>query len=126
MFVSSIMRSIFVIMREKGLKLGTVFAEIDKTGDGTIDRSELRGGLETLTKSSDVSAFALERAREKAKNDAEIEAAEEKKRRDFNSKFEAAQTEGICDVMDKIGGVMRSRQMRIKDLYALKNAGKNR
>lgn len=118
-----VMRAIFEIMREKGLKLGTVFSEIDKTGDGVIDASELRWGLEKLTKTSDVSAYALEKAKEKNVELERLESIEREKREKFFSKMQAAKDSGVMALMDKISGVMRSRQMRIKDLYALKFAG---
>jgi Ca2+-binding EF-hand superfamily protein len=120
---AKVMRGIFDIMRSKGLKLGVVFNSIDKTGDGSIERSELKVGLEMLTKSSDVSSFALEKELERKKKEEAALAAEERKKQDFFGKMSKAKQDGIADILDKINGVMRNRQLRIKDLYALKKAG---
>ena len=118
-----IMRSIHEIMREKGKTLGQVFNEIDKTGDGVIERGELKGGLEMLTAASDVSKFAVQRElQKKAAEKAETE-KHEKIRKEFFDKMAKAKESGVTDVMDKIGGIMRKRQLRIKDLISLKNAG---
>ncbi|GMI02624.1 hypothetical protein TrVE_jg13805 [Triparma verrucosa] len=115
-----IMRSIHEIMREKGKTLGAVFNEIDKTGDGSIDRSELKGGLEMLTAASDMSKFAVQKELEKkAAEMAEIE-AREKIRKDFFARMEKAKEDGIAAIIDKIDQTMRKRQLRIKDLLVLK------
>eukprot|EP00520_Triparma_pacifica_P008638 CAMPEP_0118638156 /NCGR_PEP_ID=MMETSP0785-20121206/3529_1 /TAXON_ID=91992 /ORGANISM="Bolidomonas pacifica, Strain CCMP 1866" /LENGTH=2054 /DNA_ID=CAMNT_0006529377 /DNA_START=28 /DNA_END=6189 /DNA_ORIENTATION=+ len=120
---AKVMRSIFDIMREKGKSLVGVFNEIDKTGDGIIERGELRVGLEMLTKASDVSTFAL-KAEQKKKE--EEKAEEERKQQEvkaFFDKMEKAKESGITAVLDKIGGVMRKRQLRVKDLLGLKKVG---
>jgi len=115
-----IMRSIHEIMREKGKTLGAVFNEIDKTGDGSIDRSELKGGLEMLTAASDMSKFAVQKELEKkAAEMAEIE-ARENIRKDFFARMEKAKEDGIAAIIDKIDQTMRKRQLRIKDLLVLK------
>jgi len=120
---AKVMRSIHEIMREKGKTLIGVFNEIDKTGDGTIEKGELRVGLELLTAASDVSTFAVlaeqkkkeEEKAEKEKKEAEVKA--------FFDKMQKAKDEGITDILDKVGGVMRTRQLRIKDLVGLKKVG---
>jgi len=121
---AKIMRGIFDIMRSKGLKLGVVFNSIDKTGDGSINASELKGGLAMLTMSSDVSKFALEAERKKREEEKKEEDRREQTKNEFFAKMEKAKEDGIAQILDKINGVMRNRQMRIKDLYMLKMAGK--
>ena len=110
-------------MREKGKSLVGVFNEIDKTGDGIIERAELRVGLEMLTKASDVSKFALAA---ELKRKEEEKAEEEKRQREVKAFFDRmvkAKEEGITAVLDKISGVMRMRQLRTKDLLSLKKVG---
>ncbi|GMH68941.1 hypothetical protein TrRE_jg1105, partial [Triparma retinervis] len=113
---AKVMRSIFDIMREKGKSLVGVFNEIDKTGDGIIERAELRVGLEMLTKASDVSKFALAA---ELKRKEEEKAEEEKRQREVKAFFDRmvkAKEEGITAVLDKISGNICCRLDRKLDL----------
>ena len=118
-----VLRTLEVLMKEKGMRIHDVFRLIDESGDGSISRQELIEGLTKLIRpTKGVAASKLAKERRKRK---EQEEAKDKKRQmdAFLFKIEEAQRSGADKVIHKLERFMRKRQLKLSDFFATLDRG---
>ena len=112
-----VLRRLEARVLERGLKLTELFAEIDRSGDGSIDGDELAAMMKKMTMASTEVRVALARREREHRQKVARDNATRVERQRTRERLAHAEATGATRAMHALDDFLRAKGLRLKTLF---------